>query len=138
MLLNIQFYLIWKPWWKMAAARSPCGGFKTRVLHFSIKCSAFFLWRKGSFSSRNCPARNSTQLFTSKLSDNSERVMKFDSWELFFGFLSSLTTRLLGRQYTSFFCLDNLFFGRTFFNRLSHHFKISINDRLSAYCSFKK
>ena len=54
---------------KMAAARSPCRCFKTRVLHFKVKntpvkdkkwkekvlkeCSAFFLWRKGSFSSRN-------------------------------------------------------------------------------------
>ena len=54
---------------KMAAARSPCICFKTRVLHFKVKntpvkdkkmeresskeCSAFFLWRKGSFSSRN-------------------------------------------------------------------------------------
>jgi len=28
----------------------------------SEKCSAFFLWRKGSFSSRNHPLRNSTVL----------------------------------------------------------------------------
>ena len=57
----------------MAAARSPCGGFKTSVLHFKVKntpsneCSVFFLWRKGSFSSRNRPSRNST-LFSSRRS----------------------------------------------------------------------
>ena len=44
MLVNIIFSHIWKPWWsrisifnKMAAPRSPCGGFKTRVLHFKVK-----------------------------------------------------------------------------------------------------
>ena len=52
----------------MAAAQSPWGSFETRVLHFRFKktllkkqkmerqrskeCSVFFLWRKGSFSSR--------------------------------------------------------------------------------------
>ena len=154
MLLNIQFYHIWKPWWKMAAAQSPCGGLKTRVLHFSVKNTLLidkrwkdkvqknaqfsFCWGREAFHQEIVLLRNSTQLFTSKLSDNPERVMKFDSWELFCGFLSSLITRLLGRQHTSFFSLDNLFFGRTFFNRLSHHFKISINDRFSAHCSFKK
>ena len=73
----------------MAAERSPyspCRCFKTRVLHFKVKntpfrtvkrqkmeresskeCSAFFLWRKGSFSSRNRPSRNST-LFSSRRS----------------------------------------------------------------------
>ena len=65
----------------MAAAQSPCRSFKTRVLHSRLKntplkdkkmerksskeCSAFFLWWKGSFSSRNRPSRNST-LFSSK------------------------------------------------------------------------
>ena len=33
----------------------------------SKECSAFFLWRKGSFSSRNRPSRNST-LFSSRRS----------------------------------------------------------------------
>ena len=33
----------------------------------SKECSAFFLWRKGSFSSRNHPSRNST-LFSSRRS----------------------------------------------------------------------
>ena len=43
MVVNIHFYHIWKPSWrisifnKMAAARSPCGGFKTRVLHFKLR-----------------------------------------------------------------------------------------------------
>ena len=60
---------------QMAAARSPCRCFKTRVLHFRLKntplkdkkmeressaeYSAFFWWRKGSFSSRNRPSKNS-------------------------------------------------------------------------------
>ena len=67
----------------MAAPRSPCGGFKTRVLHFTVKNTTlkeknwkenvqknaqfFFLWRKGSFSSRNGPSRNLT-LFSSRRS----------------------------------------------------------------------
>ena len=90
MLVNIIFSHIWKPWWsrisifnKMAAPRSPCGGIKTRVLHFKVKntklkekrlerecskeCSFFFLWRKGSFSSRNGPSTNLT-LFSSRRS----------------------------------------------------------------------
>ena len=68
---------------QMAAARSSCRCFKTRVLHFSVKnaplkdkkwkekvqkkYSAFFLWSKGSFSSRNRPSRNSA-LFSSRRS----------------------------------------------------------------------
>ena len=60
---------------QMAAARSPCRCFKTRVLLFRLKntpfkdkkmeressaeYSAFFWWRKGSFSSRNRPSKNS-------------------------------------------------------------------------------
>ena len=67
----------------MAAARSPCGGFKTRVLHFKVKnsllkdkkmergsskeCSVFFSWRMESSSSRNLPSRIST-LFSSQRS----------------------------------------------------------------------
>ena len=68
---------------KMAAALSPCGGFKARVLHFKVRvtplkdkkiereiskeCSVFFLWGKESFSSRNRPSKNST-LFSSRRS----------------------------------------------------------------------
>ena len=43
MLVNIHFYHIWKPQWKisifnkMAATQSPCGGVKPRVLHFKVK-----------------------------------------------------------------------------------------------------
>ena len=67
---------------KMAAARSPCGGFKTRVLHFKVKKTTLLKdkkWKEkvqtnvqfsfcgGSFSSRNRPQRNST-LFSSRRS----------------------------------------------------------------------
>ena len=82
MLVNIHFYHIWKPSWQISILNkwlgSPCRCFKTRVLHFEFKrqkmerksskeCSAFFLWRKECFSSRNRPSRNSN-LFSSRRS----------------------------------------------------------------------
>ena len=94
----------------MAASRSLCGSFKTRVLHFKVKntplkdknwkekvqkpwqCSVFFLWRKESFSSRNRPSRNSTLFFSRR---SAWSVLKCNDFAKFSGIFWTLWTRKL-------------------------------------------
>ena len=95
----------------MAASRSLCGSFKTRVLHFKVKstplkdknwkekvqkpwqCSVFFfLWRKESFSSRNRPSRNSTLFFSRR---SAWSVLKCNHFAKFSGIFWTLWTRKL-------------------------------------------
>ena len=61
----------------------------------SKECSAFFLWRKGSFSSRNRPSRNST-LFSSRRSPWS--VLKCNQGSVVFAEFSGTFCTLWPRQ----------------------------------------
>ena len=84
---------------KMAAARSPCGGFKTRVLHFKLRYTVkrqkmYSGSSKNAqfsfcFSSRNRPSRNSN-LFSSRRSARS--VLKCNQGEVFAEFSGTFCT----------------------------------------------
>ena len=119
----------------MAAAQSPCGGLKNRVLHFKVKSTPLkdkiwkekiqknaqfsFLRRKGSFSSRNLPSKNSI-LFSSRRSAWSALKCNQDS-EVFSEFSRTLCTLWPSK---SMFLKGNLSIYKCFINVLCIFFSV--------------